>query len=166
MRASIEELTSSNLRDGRDSRAFATVGIWDASRFRNLTLRLPRNAMGHCAQSECDGPRPARRRCEVSTLTVSFRSECLHRSIRRAVTLAWVSARRLCAACRPFWRMGWDSNPRDPCGSAGFQDRCFQPLSHPSAEQRGMNPAVALAYHVHTHSVQTPLACVATHAKI
>ena len=30
--------------------------------------------------------------------------------------------------------MGWDSNPRDPCGSAGFQDRCLQPLDHPSGE--------------------------------
>ena len=33
----------------------------------------------------------------------------------------------------PNWRMGWDSNPRDPCGPAGFQDRCLQPLGHPSA---------------------------------
>src|SRR4029077_13963383 len=33
--------------------------------------------------------------------------------------------------CRP-WRMGWDSNPRDPCRPAGFQDRCLQPLGHPS----------------------------------
>ena len=31
------------------------------------------------------------------------------------------------------WRMGWDSNPRNPCGFAGFQDRCLQPLGHPSA---------------------------------
>jgi site-specific DNA recombinase len=31
------------------------------------------------------------------------------------------------------WRMGWDSNPRDPCEPAGFQDRCLQPLDHPSA---------------------------------
>ncbi len=30
------------------------------------------------------------------------------------------------------WRMGWDSNPRDPCEPAGFQDRCLQPLGHPS----------------------------------
>ena len=29
-------------------------------------------------------------------------------------------------------RRGWDSNPRDPCGPAGFQDRCLQPLGHPS----------------------------------
>ena len=28
--------------------------------------------------------------------------------------------------------MGRDSNPRIPCGIAGFQDRCFRPLSHPS----------------------------------
>ena len=30
------------------------------------------------------------------------------------------------------WRRGWDSNPRDPCGPNGFQDRRFQPLTHPS----------------------------------
>src|SRR6516162_2321953 len=30
------------------------------------------------------------------------------------------------------WRMGWDSNPRYPCGHAGFQDRCLKPLGHPS----------------------------------
>ena len=28
--------------------------------------------------------------------------------------------------------MGWDSNPRDPFRPAGFQDRCLQPLGHPS----------------------------------
>ena len=32
----------------------------------------------------------------------------------------------------PGWRMGWDSNPRDGCPPAGFQDRCLQPLGHPS----------------------------------
>jgi hypothetical protein len=31
-----------------------------------------------------------------------------------------------------LWRRGWDSNPRTGCPVAGFQDRCFQPLSHPS----------------------------------
>ena len=30
------------------------------------------------------------------------------------------------------WRRGWDSNPRDPCGPAGFQDRYHRPLGHPS----------------------------------
>ena len=30
------------------------------------------------------------------------------------------------------WRRGWDSNPRDPFGPNGFQDRRFQPLTHPS----------------------------------
>src|SRR5690242_20913715 len=30
------------------------------------------------------------------------------------------------------WRMGRDSNPRDACAPAGFQDRCLQPLGHPS----------------------------------
>lgn len=28
--------------------------------------------------------------------------------------------------------MGWDLNPREDCSPAGFQDRCLQPLSHPS----------------------------------
>src|SRR3954469_23826638 len=32
-----------------------------------------------------------------------------------------------------FWRKGWDSNPRYPCGHAGFQDRCLKPLGHPSS---------------------------------
>ena len=31
-----------------------------------------------------------------------------------------------------LWRKGWDSNPRMSCPIAGFQDQCFQPLSHPS----------------------------------
>lgn len=31
-----------------------------------------------------------------------------------------------------FWRKRWDSNPRYPCGHAGFQDRCLKPLGHPS----------------------------------
>jgi hypothetical protein len=30
------------------------------------------------------------------------------------------------------WRMGWDSNPREACTPAGFQDRCLKPLGHPS----------------------------------
>ena len=29
-----------------------------------------------------------------------------------------------------IWRRGWDSNPRTSCPVAGFQDQCFQPLSH------------------------------------
>ena len=29
-----------------------------------------------------------------------------------------------------WWRRGWDSNPRTSCPVAGFQDQCFQPLSH------------------------------------
>ena len=32
----------------------------------------------------------------------------------------------------PCWRMGRDSNPRWTCAHAGFQDRCIQPLCHPS----------------------------------
>jgi hypothetical protein len=30
------------------------------------------------------------------------------------------------------WRRGWDSNPRGPFEPNGFQDRRFQPLTHPS----------------------------------
>ena len=33
----------------------------------------------------------------------------------------------------PEWRRGWDSNPRDGCPPAGFQDRCLQPLGHLSS---------------------------------
>ncbi len=31
------------------------------------------------------------------------------------------------------WRRERDSNPRSPLGLSGFQDRLFQPLTHPSA---------------------------------
>ena len=31
-----------------------------------------------------------------------------------------------------IWRRGWDSNPRGPFEPSGFQDRRFQPLTHPS----------------------------------
>src|SRR6266581_3815962 len=35
--------------------------------------------------------------------------------------------------CKPVSRrMGWDSNPRCPCGHTGFRDRLLQPLGHPS----------------------------------
>src|SRR5271168_3207325 len=37
------------------------------------------------------------------------------------------------------WRRGWDSNPRDPFGPNGFQDRRSQPLSYPSDEKRPTN---------------------------
>jgi hypothetical protein len=30
------------------------------------------------------------------------------------------------------WRRGWDSNPRATRAAADFQDRCLQPLGHPS----------------------------------
>ena len=36
------------------------------------------------------------------------------------------------------WRMGWDSNPRGACTPAGFQDRCLQPLGHPSSEAKSI----------------------------
>ena len=32
-----------------------------------------------------------------------------------------------------YWRRERDSNPRSPSGLSGFQDRLFQPLTHPSA---------------------------------
>src|SRR3569833_2108589 len=35
-----------------------------------------------------------------------------------------------------IWRIGWESNPRSPCGDAGFQDRCIQPLCHLSGPGR------------------------------
>jgi hypothetical protein len=31
------------------------------------------------------------------------------------------------------WRKGWDLNPRTAFTVGGFQDRCHQPLGHPSA---------------------------------
>src|SRR5947207_9747535 len=34
---------------------------------------------------------------------------------------------------QPSWRRERDSNPRYPFGYSGFQDRLFQPLTHPSA---------------------------------
>ena len=34
-----------------------------------------------------------------------------------------------------IWRRGWDSNPRTSCPVAGFQDQCFQPLSHLSTKK-------------------------------
>jgi hypothetical protein len=34
------------------------------------------------------------------------------------------------------WRRGWDSNPRATSAAAGFQDRCLQPLGHPSVLAR------------------------------
>ena len=35
-------------------------------------------------------------------------------------------------AAKTARRMGWDSNPRATFAAAGFQDRCIQPLCHPS----------------------------------
>ena len=42
---------------------------------------------------------------------------------------------------KDIWRMGWDSNPRDGRPSAGFQDRCLQPLGHPSSASASYNIA-------------------------
>jgi hypothetical protein len=42
------------------------------------------------------------------------------------------------------WRRRGDSNPRDPFGSNGFQDRRFQPLTHPSANDSNILCTLAL----------------------
>ena len=39
-----------------------------------------------------------------------------------------------------FVRRGWDSNPREPCGSSGFQDRRIRPLCHPSGWRNANKP--------------------------
>src|SRR5215212_5800711 len=48
-------------------------------------------------------------------------------------------------------RRRWDSNPRDPCGPTGFQDRRIRPLCHSSdcrrARERSRRAAVALYDH-------------------
>src|SRR2546423_2053786 len=41
--------------------------------------------------------------------------------------------------------MGWDSNPRGTCAPAGFQDRCLQPLGHPSDSCRFWSRPLAYA---------------------
>lgn len=46
-------------------------------------------------------------------------------------------------------RMERDSNPRNPCEFAGFQNRCLKPLSHPSVEQikvREELPSITISY--------------------
>ena len=42
-------------------------------------------------------------------------------------------------------RMGWDSNPRATFAAAGFQDRCIQPLCHPSSANRSRFSTIAAA---------------------
>ena len=41
-----------------------------------------------------------------------------------------------------LWRRGGDSNPRDPFGPNGFQDRRFQPLTHPSGFDFNPEPEI------------------------
>ncbi len=48
------------------------------------------------------------------------------RPVNKGCAVAGERPRTLC------WRMGWDSNPRRACTLGGFQDRCLQPLGHPS----------------------------------
>src|SRR5579872_6583649 len=40
--------------------------------------------------------------------------------------------KRVGRSLRRKWRRRRDSNPRDPCGPNGFQDRPFRPLTHSS----------------------------------
>src|ERR1700751_1020599 len=47
------------------------------------------------------------------------------------------------------WRRGWDSNPRDPFGPNGFQDRRSQPLSYPSAIDSNIDRLEAVVTAVH-----------------
>src|ERR1700676_5636948 len=41
------------------------------------------------------------------------------------------------------WRRRRDSNPRDPFGSNGFQDRRFQPLTHSSVSKYNLQQLLA-----------------------
>ena len=43
---------------------------------------------------------------------------------------------KLLKELRNEWRRERDSNPRYPFGYSGFQDRLFQPLTHPSVGLR------------------------------
>jgi hypothetical protein len=54
----------------------------------------------------------------------------------KSVTYVSGTICHLCLRAGPKtgWRRGWDSNPRDPFGPNGFQDRRFQPLTHPSGQ--------------------------------
>ena len=59
-------------------------------------------------------------------LTVDFEP------IKRRTRADLADVRRNFCASRTRWRRGWDSNPRTTFAVAGFQDRCLQPLGHPS----------------------------------
>src|SRR5579862_7125130 len=54
------------------------------------------------------------------------------------------------------WRRGWDSNPRDPFGPNGFQDRRSQPLSYPSI---GFSPQMLHISAAHFRFTASILAC-------
>ena len=51
--------------------------------------------------------------------------------IQPNVPFGFLTVRSYCVS--KLWRRRRDSNPRDPFGSNGFQDRRFQPLTHSSA---------------------------------
>jgi len=76
-----------------------------------------------------------RRPAPSSPIAIRARSSCPRNSRRKEskkIPSEIPSRRELSGE---GWRMGWDSNPRDPCGPAGFQDRCLQPLGHPSRKR-------------------------------
>lgn len=51
-----------------------------------------------------------------------------------AVLINFLSVGAYRHPCKPLelWRKGWDLNPRTAFTVGGFQDRCHQPLGHPS----------------------------------
>jgi hypothetical protein len=62
-------------------------------------------------------------------------------------------------------RMGWDSNPRATFAAAGFQDRCIQPLCHPS-ESGGCLGAAADRRRQKLAKMQTKLKKATTSEKL
>ena len=102
--------------------------------------------------------------CSRTRLATSWRAR-----VTSPLPLVRSSLASDCAACRTLacaspadlldrrkslnlWRRGWDLNPRAPCGAAGFQDRCNQPLCHLSSfkikKLGGFYPLTSWAYPV------------------
>src|SRR5579875_1204080 len=62
----------------------------------------------------------------------------------RSGSMQWSRAKRVAAPCNG-WRRERDSNPRCPLRQSGFQDRLFQPLTHPSAWAVSSSPSSVAA---------------------
>ena len=63
-------------------------------------------------------------------------------------------------------RRGWDSNPRATYAAAGFQDRCLQPLGHPSEPYKSstyMIPTFGVTVRVPTYCPLFPGFCRSAH---